>query len=183
MPVEHIPMYGANDPKPEPHGRYVDLTQVVGYLWTDKDGLSHMLPPDEVNVVLPSSSNEYVEVPLVVYRDGERKVIGEAVIDGDRVKATIGSEAGAELLDLIFKSPGSMSFSLAPTIQKPDFEEFFPPIDHRKLRVPPKKLVLPPELLERIKDTINLGGPKLEGPKDDTYFDPHDQFKEEKDNC
>ena len=80
------------------------------------------IPIDEIRrqLDMPSANEvyaknflaEYATVPLVMYIDGERKVIGEATVQGTRVRATIGNDAGAEVLDLIFGRPGEAMFSL-----------------------------------------------------------------------
>lgn len=55
---------------------------------------------------------EYATVPLTTYVNGERKVIGEATIQGSRVRMVLGDDIGAEALELIFGRPGEAMFSL-----------------------------------------------------------------------
>jgi len=58
------------------------------------------------------TSEEYVNVPLVIYVDGVRHVIGEAVVKGDRIEATLGDEPLArEVLDMLQHPTSSFSIS------------------------------------------------------------------------
>jgi len=58
------------------------------------------------------TSEEYVNVPLVIYVDGIRHIIGEAVVKGDQIEATLGDEPMArEVLDMLQHPTSSFSIS------------------------------------------------------------------------
>lgn len=65
-------------------------------------------PPE---VIMAGDFPEYATVPLVVYVGGERKVIGEATVTGNQVKAVLGEDIGEEMLSLVFGRPGESAFS------------------------------------------------------------------------
>lgn len=65
------------------------------------------LPDGTKEIIRDSAHPEYVTVPLVTYVDGERVVIGEAVLDGGQVYGTIGAEVGKKLLGRLFSKPAA----------------------------------------------------------------------------
>lgn len=74
---------------------------------------------------------EPLKVPLVVYVDGERKIIGEAVVDGETIYGTIGEDAGEKVVNYIDRGLGEFSIGHFPFTP--------PPIDVMQLGLFEKK--------------------------------------------
>ena len=89
------------------------------------------------------SDEKKIKVPLVVYILGERHVIGEAEIEGEHVRATLGdSPMSDEILDLFASSSDKLAFSLdyveGPKLYPPVIEEIaaIPPLGIQKFDYP-----------------------------------------------
>jgi hypothetical protein len=69
--------------------------------------------------------DEYINVPLVIYIDGVRKVIGEAVVKGDQVLAAIDSdtEESRKLIDVLSHPTSAFSFGYSTTAHRASFQE------------------------------------------------------------
>lgn len=63
------------------------------------------------------------QVPLVIYVNGERKVIGTAIVEGDKITSTLDTPLDPEVLDLIGRS-GPNEFSLGPVVGMHGFDRF-----------------------------------------------------------
>lgn len=76
-------------------------------------------------------------VPLVIYIDGERKVIGTAIVQGDKITTTLNDILDDEVLDIIARS-GPNEFSLGPVIGMHGFNRFHddvPKIQPERIRL------------------------------------------------
>jgi len=61
-----------------------------------------------------------IKVPLVVYVDGERKVIGEAVVDGETIYGSVGEDVGEKLVNYIDRGLGEFSIGRFPFVLPPN---------------------------------------------------------------
>jgi hypothetical protein len=117
--------------------------------------------------------NEEIKVPLVIYVDGMRKVIGEAVIKGDQIEATIGEDAGQEVLEMLAHPTSSFSISYDTTRGREEAAAIpIPP------RVPPHhiadKLQLYGKALEELRPEYQRRQYNLE----DIPFSPDQRLRE-----
>lgn len=86
------------------------------------------------------TSDEYIQVPLVVYVNGERKVVGEATIKGEEVMAQISpdSDAGRELIDYLSHPTSCFSMSWTPP-------------EERRRNVFDDATLVPPEISDKLR--------------------------------
>lgn len=72
--------------------------------------------------------NDYRTVPLVIYRDGERHVIGEATINGGEISAVLGESIGAEIMTALDFGHDTVSFDWKVPMQRNAVDEAAPPL-------------------------------------------------------
>jgi len=72
-----------------------------------------MYSDDEYRLILTESDEDTrVTVPLVVYLQGKRHVIGEATVKGAEVTATVGTDVSEEIMDQLNLRADVSHFSL-----------------------------------------------------------------------
>ena len=81
---------------------------------TDEEALgAYVSGSIQEQLILTESDEETsVTVPLVVYTDGTRHVIGEATVKGERVTAEVGPDISEEIMDQLVLRPDNAHFSI-----------------------------------------------------------------------
>lgn len=68
--------------------------------------------PEIAEVFVKGALPEHATVPLVVYVDGKRRVVGEATITSGEITAELGDDVGEELMDQLFNRAEQAHFSI-----------------------------------------------------------------------